>query len=269
MSRPLRAAIAVGVVIVLAALPLYLESFWLQTALFAMGAIVAAIGLTLLVGIAGQLSLAHAFFVAIGAYGYAFLAGQEAAGEDGPAGLGPAAAARADRRRRARGARGRAVQPDLGPGARHLPRARVARPRVPRPARAPERHRDHRRLRGRRRRAVQPARLQLLGLRPRADDLRRVLRAARAPLVPRHRPRRARDLVRPQPRPQPPGPRARQRPRRGDRRGRARDRRRPLQGRRLHRLVDVRGAGRRADRARVRPHRARSRSASCCRSTSS
>jgi branched-chain amino acid transport system permease protein len=88
VSRPLRAAIAVGVVVVLAALPLYLESFWLQTALFAMGAIVAAIGLTLLVGIAGQLSLAHAFFVAIGAYGYAFLAGQEAAGEDGPAGLG-------------------------------------------------------------------------------------------------------------------------------------------------------------------------------------
>jgi branched-chain amino acid transport system permease protein len=88
VSRPLRAAIAVGVVVVLAALPIYLESFWLQTALFSMGAIVAAIGLTLLVGIAGQLSLAHAFFVAIGAYGYAFLAGQEAAGEDGPAGLG-------------------------------------------------------------------------------------------------------------------------------------------------------------------------------------
>jgi branched-chain amino acid transport system permease protein len=74
------------VVVVLAALPLYLESFWLQTALFAMAAVVAAIGLTLLVGIAGQLSLGHAFFVAIGAYGYAFLAGQEAA--DGPSGLG-------------------------------------------------------------------------------------------------------------------------------------------------------------------------------------
>ena len=88
MSRPLRAAIAVGVVVVVAALPLYLESFWLQTALFSMGAIVAAIGLTLLVGIAGQLSLAHAFFVAVGAYGYAFLAGTEVAGEDGPAGLG-------------------------------------------------------------------------------------------------------------------------------------------------------------------------------------
>ena len=88
MSRLLRVAVAAAVVVVLAALPLYLESFWLQTALFAMGAIVAAIGLTLLVGIAGQLSLAHAFFVAIGAYGYAFLAGQETAGAEGPAGLG-------------------------------------------------------------------------------------------------------------------------------------------------------------------------------------
>jgi branched-chain amino acid transport system permease protein len=69
-----RAAISVAVVVVLAALPLYLESFWLQTALFAMAAMIAAIGLSLLVGIAGQLSLGHAFFVAIGAYGYAYLA---------------------------------------------------------------------------------------------------------------------------------------------------------------------------------------------------
>ena len=74
--------------VVLAALPLYLESFWLQTGLFAMAAIVAAIGLTLLVGIAGQLSLGHAFFVAIGAYGYAYLAGLQTAGTDGPSGLG-------------------------------------------------------------------------------------------------------------------------------------------------------------------------------------
>jgi branched-chain amino acid transport system permease protein len=69
-----RAAIAIAVIVVLAALPLYLESFWLQTALFAMAAMIAAIGLSLLVGIAGQLSLAHAFFVAIGAYGYSYLA---------------------------------------------------------------------------------------------------------------------------------------------------------------------------------------------------
>jgi branched-chain amino acid transport system permease protein len=63
-------------VVVLAALPIYLESFWLQTGLFAMAAIIAAIGLTILVGVAGQLSLAHAFFVAVGAYGYSYLAGE-------------------------------------------------------------------------------------------------------------------------------------------------------------------------------------------------
>src|SRR6185437_10073493 len=40
-----------------------------------MAAAIGAIGLTLLVGVAGQLSLGHAFFVAVGAYGYAFLAG--------------------------------------------------------------------------------------------------------------------------------------------------------------------------------------------------
>ena len=86
MSRLPRFALVAAVGVVLAALPIYLESFWLQTGLFAMGAIVAAIGLTLLVGIAGQLSLGHAFFVAVGAYGYAFLAGQDV--PDGPAGLG-------------------------------------------------------------------------------------------------------------------------------------------------------------------------------------
>jgi branched-chain amino acid transport system permease protein len=69
-----RAVALAVVVVVLAALPIYLESFWLQTGLFAMASIIAAIGLTILVGIAGQLSLGHAFFVAIGAYGYAYLA---------------------------------------------------------------------------------------------------------------------------------------------------------------------------------------------------
>jgi len=69
-----RAAVYAAIVVGLAAVPIWFESFWLQTGLFAMAAIIAAIGLTILVGIAGQLSLAHAFFVAIGAYGYAYLA---------------------------------------------------------------------------------------------------------------------------------------------------------------------------------------------------
>ena len=83
-----RLVIGAVVAVVLAALPIYLESFWLQTGLFAMAAIVAAIGLTLLVGLAGQLSLGHAFFVAVGAYGYTFLAGEDVPGADAPAGLG-------------------------------------------------------------------------------------------------------------------------------------------------------------------------------------
>jgi branched-chain amino acid transport system permease protein len=72
-------------------LPQYLEAFWLQTGLFAMSAAIGAIGLTLLVGVTGQLSLANAFFIAIGAYGYCYLAGESGASGGAitaPSGLG-------------------------------------------------------------------------------------------------------------------------------------------------------------------------------------
>ncbi len=62
-------------VLVVAVLPLYLSSSLLQTGLFCMSAIIGAIGLNLLSGNTGQVSLAHAFFLAAGAYGYAFFAG--------------------------------------------------------------------------------------------------------------------------------------------------------------------------------------------------
>ena len=54
------------------------------------GAAIAAIGLTLLIGITGQLSLAHAFFIAVGAYGYCYLAGhgEQIAAVSQPVGLG-------------------------------------------------------------------------------------------------------------------------------------------------------------------------------------
>jgi branched-chain amino acid transport system permease protein len=70
--------------------PQYAQAFWLQTGLFAMSAAIGAIGLTLLVGVAGQLSLATAFFVAIGAYGYSYLGGESGAGGalTAPQGLG-------------------------------------------------------------------------------------------------------------------------------------------------------------------------------------
>jgi branched-chain amino acid transport system permease protein len=54
-----------------------------------MAAILGAIGLTILTGSAGQLSLAHAFFLAIGAYGYAYFAGASGGpGSAGASGLG-------------------------------------------------------------------------------------------------------------------------------------------------------------------------------------
>jgi ABC-type branched-subunit amino acid transport system permease subunit len=107
-----------GLTLALAA-PLTLESFWLQTALFAMAAAIGAIGLTLLVGVAGQLSLGHAFFVAVGAYGYALLSG---------------------------GSGWCAVQPDRRAAARHLSRPGLAGPGLPGPAHRAERDRGHGRV---------------------------------------------------------------------------------------------------------------------------
>src|SRR5918912_4625477 len=80
----------VALAAVLLWLPQYAEGFWLQTGLFAMSAAIGAIGLTLLVGITGQLSLAHAFYIAVGAYGYCYLAGvaPPPGVTDAPSGLG-------------------------------------------------------------------------------------------------------------------------------------------------------------------------------------
>jgi branched-chain amino acid transport system permease protein len=55
---------------------LFLDAFWLQVGVFAFAAMVAALGLNLLVGDAGQLSLAHSFFVAVGAYSYTLFASE-------------------------------------------------------------------------------------------------------------------------------------------------------------------------------------------------
>jgi branched-chain amino acid transport system permease protein len=56
--------------------PIYVEEFWLRTGFAVAGAIVGAIGLNLLVGTSGQLSLAHAFFLACGAVTYVFVSGE-------------------------------------------------------------------------------------------------------------------------------------------------------------------------------------------------
>jgi branched-chain amino acid transport system permease protein len=73
--RHLPTAAEVVVLLVLLALPLYVGPFWLQLGLFVFAAAIGAIGLNILTGSTGQLSLAHAFFLAVGAYGYSYFAG--------------------------------------------------------------------------------------------------------------------------------------------------------------------------------------------------
>ncbi|WP_411757427.1 branched-chain amino acid ABC transporter permease [Streptomyces venezuelae] len=84
LSRP-RTYLWAACAALLLALPFYLDRFWLQAGLFAMAAAIGAIGINLLTGATGQLSMGHAFFLAIGAYGYCVLAGD---GGDGLTGLG-------------------------------------------------------------------------------------------------------------------------------------------------------------------------------------
>jgi branched-chain amino acid transport system permease protein len=72
----LKPLLLVAFLIVLLALPLYVEEFWLRTGFAVFGAIVGAIGLNMLVGNSGQLSLAHAFFLAVGAVSYVYVSGE-------------------------------------------------------------------------------------------------------------------------------------------------------------------------------------------------
>ncbi|MFE5501803.1 branched-chain amino acid ABC transporter permease [Amycolatopsis japonica] len=74
-GRLLRALAWLALLVVLLAIPLYLDAAWLKAGQYMMIGGVGAIGLTLLVGQAGQLSLAHAFFLLAGATGYTVLSG--------------------------------------------------------------------------------------------------------------------------------------------------------------------------------------------------
>ena len=71
---PVRTAAVVIALIVAAVSPYYVPEFWLQTGLFFMAAAVGAMGLGMLTGVCGQLSLAHSFFLAVGAYCYVLFA---------------------------------------------------------------------------------------------------------------------------------------------------------------------------------------------------
>jgi branched-chain amino acid transport system permease protein len=84
-ARLARPAIAAVAILALVAVPLYVDQSWTIIGVFAMAAAIAAIGLTVLSGSAGQLSLAHAAFMAVGAYAYVALAGS---GDERYVGLG-------------------------------------------------------------------------------------------------------------------------------------------------------------------------------------
>lgn len=75
-GRALRLVLIVVVLAVIMALPLFIDEFWLRTGFAVSGAVIGAIGLNLLVGTAGQLSLAHAFFLAVGAITYVYASGE-------------------------------------------------------------------------------------------------------------------------------------------------------------------------------------------------
>ncbi len=74
-SRIIRLVAIFATAVVLLALPLYVEEFWLRTGFAVFAAIIGALGLNLLVGTAGQLSLGHAFFLAVGAVTYTYVSG--------------------------------------------------------------------------------------------------------------------------------------------------------------------------------------------------
>ena len=82
-----RLLLAAALVLMLVA-PIYVEEFWLRTGFAVFGAVIGAIGLNLLVGTTGQLSLAHAFFLAVGAITYVYVSGSPGGGVEGYDGLG-------------------------------------------------------------------------------------------------------------------------------------------------------------------------------------
>jgi len=72
----LRTLLLLVALVLLLVTPIYVEEFWLRTGFAVFGAIIGAIGLNLLVGTTGQLSLAHAFFLAVGAITYVYVSGE-------------------------------------------------------------------------------------------------------------------------------------------------------------------------------------------------
>ena len=75
-GRTVKIVALLALIVVLLVMPLYVQEFWLRTGFAVFGAIIGALGLNLLVGTTGQLSLAHAFFLAVGAVTYTYVSGE-------------------------------------------------------------------------------------------------------------------------------------------------------------------------------------------------
>jgi branched-chain amino acid transport system permease protein len=76
LLRP-KAAAGVAVAILAILLPFAMDAFQLSTAVFVVIAAIGALGLGVLTGYAGQISLGHGFFLAVGAYTAAVLGGND------------------------------------------------------------------------------------------------------------------------------------------------------------------------------------------------
>ncbi len=87
-ARAVRITLLLVALALLLIAPVFVEEFWLRTGFAAFGAIIGAIGLNLLVGTTGQLSLAHAFFLAVGAITYVFVSGSPGGTVETTDGLG-------------------------------------------------------------------------------------------------------------------------------------------------------------------------------------
>ena len=169
LSGPAPASARAGAVrSLLLAIPFYLEAFWLQTGLFAMAAAIGAIGLTIL-DRHGRAAVARARVLRRRRRVRLLLLRRRrrASASTRRAASGCRRSSRWSSRSRSPGLAGALFSPDLRPPARHLPRHRVDRPGLHRPAHPLQRLRRDRRLQRARRGAVQPLRLLLhLGATP-------------------------------------------------------------------------------------------------------
>ena len=82
-ARLLRGVLPALIALAVLTPPLYLDASWLRVGQYVMIGAVGAIGLTLLTGQAGQLSLAHPFFLFVGGASYCVISSDHVPGKVG------------------------------------------------------------------------------------------------------------------------------------------------------------------------------------------